>query len=106
MGESSQPALGSSNLARGKFAPKKIGMVDRRISFRDLARFAAPRKTRQFLSARTGCDDSTAKRWLSGKSRAPGSAVCVVLADVLSRVAIGRRPDHLPPVIREKLRPR
>jgi hypothetical protein len=57
-----------------------------RISFRDLARIAAPRKTKEFLVARTGCDDSTAKRWLRGKSRVPGQAVYAVLADIFARI--------------------
>jgi hypothetical protein len=86
MGESSPAFRAPSNLRGGKFAPKKIELPKQRISFRDLARLAAPRKTREFLSERTGCDDSTAKRWLSGKSRVSGAAVCAVLADVLSRV--------------------
>ena len=86
MAESNVPMRAPSNRRGGKNAPKKIGSVDRRISFRDLARFAEPKKTRQFLSARTGCDDSTAKRWLSGKSRVTGAAVLAVLADITSRV--------------------
>jgi hypothetical protein len=65
--------------------PKSLSARDR-ISFRDLARVAAPRKTKEFLVARTGCDDSTAKRWLRGKSRVPGQAVYAVLADIFTRI--------------------
>jgi hypothetical protein len=49
-------------------------------------RHPAPRKTKEFLVARTGCDDSTAKRWLRGKSRVPGQAVYAVLADIFTRI--------------------
>lgn len=68
--------------------PKKIRSVDRRIPFRDLARFAAPRRTEKFLIQHTGCGRSTAKRWLSGKSRPSGDAVCVVVADILVRLSL------------------
>jgi hypothetical protein len=85
-GESRQGAVAASNLGRGKYAPKKIPPPRERISFRDLAKVAAPKKTREFLSAHTGCDDSTAKRWLSGKSRAPAGAVYAVLADIFARI--------------------
>jgi hypothetical protein len=37
-------------------------------------------------SQRPGCDDSTAKRWLRGKSRVPGQAVYAVLADIFARI--------------------
>lgn len=67
------------------YEPKNIRPVDDRISFRDLAKFAVPRKTVDFLVARARCDRSTAKRWLSGKSPASGRAVSVVFADILSR---------------------
>lgn len=85
MGESSQRGGATSNLDRRKFAPKKISKPTERISFRDLAKFAVPRKTEQFLVERTGCDTSTAKRWLSGTSRAPASAVFVVCAAIFAR---------------------
>jgi hypothetical protein len=75
-----------SNREGRKYAPKKIGPVDRRISFRDLAKFAVPRKTQQFLVDRTGCDAATAKRWLSGHSRPPATAVYAVCADIFSRI--------------------
>jgi hypothetical protein len=60
--------------------------VDRKILFRDLARFAVPRRAEQFLVKHTGCGRSTAKRWLSGKSRASGDAVCALVADILVRL--------------------
>jgi hypothetical protein len=85
-GESKQPFALGSNFQGRKFAPKKIPAPSERISFRDLARLAARRKTPQFLVDRTGCDESTAKRWLSGKSRPPAGALCVVLADIFARI--------------------
>lgn len=85
--ESSQRVRAASNFDRRKYAPKKIRPVDDRISFRDLAKFARRRKTEQFLVDRTGCDASTAKRWLSGKSRAPADAAFKILADILARVS-------------------
>lgn len=58
----------------------------KKIPFRDLARFAQPRRTEQFLMQRTGAVRSTAKRWLSGRSRASGDAVCALVADILVRL--------------------
>jgi len=86
MGESSAPGLPASTFRGRRFAPKNIGGPKERISFRDLARFACPRKTKDFLVAKLGCDDATAKRWLAGKSRAPDRAAYAVLADILSRM--------------------
>lgn len=86
MVESSQPIRLPSNFRGGKSVTKKIQPPKDRISFRDLAKFAARRKTERFLSDRTGCDERTAKRWLSGASRAPGNAISAVLADVLGRL--------------------
>lgn len=86
MGTGSNQRRTTSNLRGRKFEPKKICPVDRRISFRDLAKIAAPRKTVQFLVERLACDRSTAKRHLSGRSRVPGTAVYVVLADIFSRI--------------------
>jgi len=60
--------------------------VDRKIPFGDLARFAVPRRAERFLIQRTGCGRSTAKRWLSGTSRASGPAVCAIVADILVRL--------------------
>jgi hypothetical protein len=86
MSESSQRVARLSTLRGGKSATRKTQPALTRISFRDLAKLAARRKTEQFLSARTGCDERTAKRWLSGASRAPGEAVYVVLADIFARI--------------------
>jgi hypothetical protein len=85
-GESLVPKEEQSNFRRRKFAPKKIWSVDERISFRDLAKFAARRKTIEFLCERTGCDASTAKRWLNGASRVPDRAVYALCADIFSRL--------------------
>lgn len=82
----SKPSLALPSTFQGrKYAPRKIPLPAERISFRDLAKLAARRKTEQFLTERTGCDPSTAKRWLSGKSRAPDRAVYAVLADIFAR---------------------
>lgn len=81
---SATSALGS-NFEGRKFAPKKIRPVDERISFRSLAKFAVPRKTIEFLCERTGCDPSTAKRWLRGESRPSDSAVNAVWANIFAR---------------------
>jgi hypothetical protein len=86
--ESTRRTITPSNFSGRKTAPGKSLPPNARdrISFRDLARVAAPRKTKEFLVARTGCDDSTAKRWLRGKSRVPGQAVYAVLADIFTRI--------------------
>jgi hypothetical protein len=86
VGESTRRTIRPSNFSGRKAAPGKSLLPRDRISFRDLARVAAPRKTKEFLVARTGCDDSTAKRWLRGKSRVPGQAVYAVLADIFTRI--------------------
>lgn len=84
--ESSARHRVASNFEGRKSEPKKIRPVDGRISFRDLAKLAAPRKTVAFLVERLACDRSTAKRHLSGRSRVPGTAVYAVLADIFSRI--------------------
>jgi hypothetical protein len=84
--ESTLRTVAPSNFSRRKIAPRNSLPPRDRISFRNLARIAAPRKTKEFLVARTGCDDSTAKRWLRGKSRVPGQAVYAVLADIFARI--------------------
>lgn len=86
MGESSVPKREPSNFGGLKYEPKKIRPVDGRISFRDLAKFAQPRKTVDFLVERAGCDRSTAKRWLAGKSPASGRAVTALFAELASRL--------------------
>lgn len=86
MGESQQRAARPSTFQRRKFAPRKTQPAGERISFRDLAKLAARRKTQQFLTERTGCDPSTAKRWLSGESRAPDDAIYVVLIQIFTEM--------------------
>lgn len=76
-----------SNRGGLKYEPKNIRPVDRRISFRELAKLAAPRKTIDFLVERAACDRSTAKRWLAGRSPASGRAVVAVVADIMSRLS-------------------
>jgi hypothetical protein len=84
--ESQQRKRLPSSLGRLTNEPRKIRAAEQRISFRDLAKLAARRKTQQFLSERTGCDASTAKRWLSGKSRAPDDAIYVVLIQIFTEM--------------------
>jgi hypothetical protein len=86
MGESSAADLHPSNLRGRKNAPRKIPAPKERISFRDLVRFASPRKPVAFLVERTGADESTAKRWMRGTSRAPASAAYRVLGDIIDRL--------------------
>lgn len=86
MGESSGRIAAASTFEGRKFAPKKISTPKERISFRDLAKFASKRKTIEFLCERTGCDASTAKRWLNGASRVPDRAVYALCADIFSRL--------------------
>lgn len=54
-----------------------------RISFRDLAMFAWPRKTEQNLSFLTGYDARTCRRWLTHRTEPPAEALGVVLAEIM-----------------------
>jgi hypothetical protein len=86
MVESSGVFASASNLRGRKNAPRKIPSPKERISFRDLVRFAAPQKPVAFLVERTGADESTAKRWMRGTSRAPATAAYRVLGDIIDRL--------------------
>lgn len=85
MSESSARRRLPSNRGTDKYVRKNIRTVERRISFRDLARLAAPRKTEHFLAEKTGSDARSARRWLRGE-RAPASAVYAVMADIFARI--------------------
>lgn len=85
MGESFARRRALSNLRTDKYVRKNIRTSDRRISLRDLARLAAPRKTEHYLAERTGKDPRSARRWLRGDT-APASAVYAVMADIFSRI--------------------
>ena len=74
-----------SNFRTDKNVRKNFRPGERRISFRDLALLAAPRKTEQFLAEKTGSDPRSARRWLRGE-RAPAGAVYAVTADIFSRI--------------------
>src|SRR5262245_3140201 len=79
--ESTLRTVAPSNFSRRKIAPRNSLLSRDRSPFRELARIAAPRKTKEFLVARTGCDGSTAKRWLRGyvaalRGFAGGRATC------------------------------
>lgn len=87
MFESSESVSRSASNFRGrKNAPRKIPLPKERISFRDLAKLAYPSKQVAALVERTGADESTAKRWMRGASRAPAGAVYAVLADIFQRL--------------------
>jgi hypothetical protein len=81
--ESSARIVLRSNRDTDKIVPKKT--LGKKILFRDLARLASPRKTEQFLAAKTGSDPRSARRWLRGE-RAPAGAVYAVLADIFARI--------------------
>lgn len=85
MGESSVPKREPSTFRTDISVLKKIRPSGKRISFRDLAKLASPRKTEQFLADKTGSDPRSARRWLRG-DRAPAGAVYAVLADIFSRI--------------------
>lgn len=85
MGESKPRRRLPSNFGTDKFVRKNIRTSQRRISFRDLARLASPRKTEHYLAERTGKDPRSARRWLRGDA-APASAVYAVMADIFSRI--------------------
>lgn len=84
-GESKLGERAASTRAADIFVRKKVPGLERRISFRELAKLASPRKTEQFLASKTGSDPRSARRWLRGE-RAPAAAVYAVLADIFSRI--------------------
>lgn len=56
-----------------------------RITFRDLAMFAWPRKTDVFLSDLTGYDARTCRRWLANATEPPAEALGVILGEIMRR---------------------
>lgn len=56
-----------------------------RITFRDLAKFAWPEKTDQFLSHLTGYDARTCRRWMAGSNEPPAEALGVIIAEIMRR---------------------
>jgi len=79
-------SAGNANLRGRKNATQKILAPRDRISFRDLARLAYPEKPVAALVERTAADESTVKRWMSGRSRAPAPALYRVLGDIFARM--------------------
>jgi uracil-DNA glycosylase len=75
-----------SNVQGRKNAPQKIRSISERISFRDLARLAFPRKTAATLADLTSSDLSTCKRWLANRQRRPQVALVVVLGEIMRRL--------------------
>jgi hypothetical protein len=71
-----------SNFEGDKFVTKEIRPVERRISFRDLARMAWPHKTEFYLSQCTGADPRTCKRWLADDSEPPADAAMHVINEI------------------------
>ena len=86
MGGNESISVGNANSRGRKSATKKIPTPKERISFRDLAKLAFTRKIVAALVERTGADESTAKRWMSGRSRVPGPVVYRVLGDIFTRM--------------------
>jgi hypothetical protein len=73
-----------------KIVTKKIGAVERGISFSQIARFAFPDKTEHALSALTGVDVRTCKRWLADDSAPPADAAMFVINEITRRY-LGRK---------------
>lgn len=64
---------------------KVIPIASARIQFRDLARFAWPKKTEFFLAELTGADPRTCRRWLAEHNEPPADALGVVLGEIMRR---------------------
>lgn len=56
-----------------------------RISFRDLALMAFPKKTEANLAFATGYDPRTCRRWLADDTEPPAEALGAVLAEIMKR---------------------
>ncbi len=56
-----------------------------RISFRDLALMAFPKKTEANLAYATGYDPRTCRRWLADDTEPPAEALGAVLAEIMKR---------------------
>lgn len=54
-----------------------------RLTFRDLAKFAWPQKTEQFLSHITGYDARTCRRWLANQTEPPAEALGAILQEIM-----------------------
>ena len=81
----------SANFEPAKTVTKEIRPVERRISFRDLARMAWPEKTEFELSRLTGYDTRTCKRWLADDSEPPAHAAMHVLNEITRLYLTGPR---------------
>lgn len=86
MGEAESIRGSSSNFRGDTSVTRKIRADDERISFRDFARFALPRKTSVALAHKTGSDERTVKRWLAGRSKPSERAVRVLLGEIIRKL--------------------
>jgi len=87
MGESLGMQNASSNFRGDKSVTKKIRLPrERRISFKDLAKFAVPHKTEHVIAGATGDDPRTVKRWFAKRSRAPANALQFVLGEIIRQL--------------------
>lgn len=82
MGAALRARVARSNFEPAKTVTKEIQPVDRRISFRDLARMAWPTKTEFELSRLTGADPRTCKRWLAEDTEPPADAAMHVINEI------------------------
>lgn len=67
----------------------------KRITFRDLAKFAWPQNTDQWLSSVTGYDARTCRRWIAEDAakgtEPPAEALGVILCEIMRRFHVGKQ---------------
>ena len=90
-----QPRPRADSPAKGRADLSATDRIDRgasvtringqRISFRDLAKFAWPQKTDQFLSHLTGYDARTCRRWMANQTEPPAEALGAILQEIMRR---------------------
>lgn len=84
--ESESVSASASNFRGDKSVTQKIRSDDRRISFRELARFAYGKHAEIVLATATGSDERTVKRWFARNSRPPSAALQAVLGHIINRL--------------------
>lgn len=82
MRATSSAAARRSNFQDGISVVKEIPPVERRISFRDLAKMAWPTKTEFELARLTGADPRTCQRWLADDTEPPADAAMHVINEI------------------------
>lgn len=68
---------------QGQFRPGTDKIVTRK--FGAVARVLWPFKTSAHLAAIAGCEDRTAKRWLSGEFEPPAIVIAAVIVEITKR---------------------